>query len=483
MDSDEQSRPACAANSGEPAGRVRWPARMVAALARHRWLSAVGLVVVLGVVAAATVTVIHLRQDWHERISGPFGGYPAGFSSGAPTRLLRQVGDATTLIDGLALVPFNGSDSAGESAVDVRTGRVYWTDRRPDQVVYTAAGPGGSAYLLWDDGLLTRVDARRARILWQTHLDLGNEGAAIWGADAHSVVVVSQRKAVAVTTAGAVRWTVTPPAGRAFNPGWPVLAGNTVALEADQQPVPDEGWSYMLQAYDRTTGRLRWRRTDSEARIVNPPVPLAAGGDTILIHHDADDNAIRVDAATGRRLGPLQAGPVSAVAADARFVAGESDGHHLGAWDARTGKLLWAKRFGSNQDVGDSGGPALNEDLGRQAIEDLPRVCCVAVTGNLLNVVSFSLGSRKLKTTATTRPERRLWLTSYEPRTGAVVRRTRIPVIVPRSLTGAGRAEINEYRTSVDAEITAQTSGGLLAVKEEGDGLDGPTRQTVILAP
>lgn len=80
--------------------------------------------------------------------------------------------------------------------------------------------------------------------------------------------------------------------------------------------------------------------------------------------------------------------------------------------------------------------PRLRSNRMAASPQDLSLVCCVALAGNLLDVVSSSANPHRLKIGATARrPERRLWLTSYEPRTGgpgASSPSTSAPIPIPR---------------------------------------------------
>jgi hypothetical protein len=130
------------------------------------------VLVAVAVVGGAVWLVVGGGYGYGERAAGPFGAYPAPVPARGPREPPRVIGrfwGPVALAGGLVIVADNDRvppianevpPSDGVVAVSLRTGREYWSYRRRGHIILSFMAGAKGVYVLWEDGLMARVDQR-----------------------------------------------------------------------------------------------------------------------------------------------------------------------------------------------------------------------------------------------------------------------------------------------------------------------------------
>ncbi|WP_203661585.1 outer membrane protein assembly factor BamB family protein [Actinocatenispora rupis] len=385
-------------------------------MTRRRWAIAVAAVAVL---ALAGCGGWWLATDHHgERVSGPYGGYPG--TAGTRAELGRFTGPVR-LVDGLAVVGAGNrirtggkaeTLRAGLAAVDLRTGSAFWTYRRDGHDVQAFTVSRGAAYVLWEDGLLVRLDLRTARSVWHRQLDHVTN-VHLLGTAGGGLLVVAEQALVAVDPAdGTVRWQVRPGQECVFNAraAAPALRVVVVGSGSTSSAGACPG---RIRAYRLDSGRVAWQHGSDRLDAVAGP--LVATDDTTVVGTDTV-----WDADSGRTVRTLR--DVTDGSGTGGGLLFRADGNGLTATDPRTGRRVWRQPV-----------PAGRTFTGTPAYLDGGHVCVVVrTTGG---------------DTATLR------LTCYAPRTGEAAGGTDVPVVAP----DVDPASQRQFRRRPDAYVSDAT--------------------------
>lgn len=448
---------------------------------KHPWITGAISLVVAGAIAAAVLVV--LPSGYGEQVTGPSGTFPAALtSSGRTPSVLTTFTGPVSITDGLALV--TGGNTVPRvsgpavtiaddevAAVSLRTGTLYWSYARPGHSpeVVSAGGPD-TGYVLWNDGLLTRVDLRTATVQWHAMVAadvLAFPSTALRPTAAgQPVLVIGLRGIEAVNAAtGAREWTATAPPKCDFNFGLPAIAGPVVALRLLGGPQACSGYV----GYSIATGRIEWR--SARTTLLEDPVLLAAGNDQILASGSAGDEVV-LNAADGRaerRMDTRDGAQIYSAADGQAYQTTGVPGRRLVVWNLNTGREAWQARMPAG--LGIDGYAA--GDRGDQAVTRLGNQVYVTATSSGPRIPD-GLNDGKTVTALD------LWLLSYDATTGRLLSRTRLPSVVP-----AGEAHVeslaSQFRASADPVITSTVPastgpGGLLTVEviASGSGDDEP---------
>ncbi len=447
MVQDEQS----IASASEQPGRLR---RIVRALGRHRLLTAaVAVVVVAGGVTAALV----LPGGYGETVSGPFGPYPAPLAATGQPHIVAHFYGVVRLEGGLAIVGDGNhvrtpSGSAttevtdGIAAVSLRTGRLYWSYERPGHdVVSVTAAPNG-LNVLWEDGLLVRIDPRSAVIAW--HHDVGATAGQVWAAEKPgsqgTALVISNSEIAAVSeSTGSPLWSRQIGAPCQFY--GPALTTDVVVVGLH---AADDGSScaHRLQGYDLSTGQLRWQ----EPYPGWLQAPVAAGPDTVVGGTSELATYEVINASSGRQERTIAAlrGP-STYDGDDLLLVGDSssagDSSDLfGAWDTATGQLLWQHSVPGGESL--NAGPFLASSSQADVITD-----------SAGPPIPDGVGDGQ------TLPSTQLWLYGYDARTGRLLSRTALPVL---NVAGGNAYDYAHDMQMGALAVPTASSGSELAITE-----------------
>lgn len=444
-----------------PAGMLRRAGR---ALWRHRLLTAAAAVIVA---AGSMTAALVLPGGYGETISGPFGAYPAPLAATDQPHIVGHFYGVVRLDGGLAIIgdgnnvhaPHGSGTTAvtdGIAAVSLRTGRLYWSYRRPGhEVVSVAAAPSG-LYVLWDDGLLVRMNPRTATIPWH-HAVGANAAGQVWAAQGPSsrstVLVISSGQIDAMNeSTGSPLWSSQISGRCQFDDPAPTADVIVVGVHA-----ADDGPSctHSLRGYDLSTGQLRWQ--EPYPGWLEPPLPVGpdavVGGTSDLQSYEV------IAAASGRRLRTINALPdPGLVDGDGLLFAGYltesgvgASAGTFGAWDTATGRLLWQHTVPGGANL--NAGPFL---LGSGQ--------AYVVTDSTGPQIPDGLGDGK------TFPSTQLWLYGYDARTGRLLSRTALPVLN----TAGGNAFGYAHEMQPDATaVPVASSGDLLAISETSAYWDG----------
>ncbi|MEV0408832.1 PQQ-binding-like beta-propeller repeat protein [Actinoallomurus sp. NPDC050550] len=246
-------------------------------------LSRRGLAV--GAAAAVLVAGVGTWAAWPgspaygEQFPRPTTAYPAAPDIG-PMHVAATATGPVTLSGSLAIVSRNSALTVtGWPAITGPTdglaavGRAYWTYRRAGHSVVGLTSDGGTDTLsvLWADGLLVRVDARKGKVAW--HRDVGAAVAALapqlWPTrTAGLLLLISGQRIDAVDArTGAVHWNAVQPSGTTLLKEWPAIGTRTLTVSDDRQ----------LQTYDLRSGRRLWQRGDLDVLR-----PLQSGPDQVV---------------------------------------------------------------------------------------------------------------------------------------------------------------------------------------------------------
>jgi outer membrane protein assembly factor BamB len=215
------------------------------------------VIAVLAAVLAAVVVVYALgRRD--DGMRGPFGAFPSPIAAAAPprsARLLATLPGDVRIYGGLALQAYR----ADVRAVDIRTGKVFWADHRDgDSLKSWDVDDTGALFILWLSGRVEGVDVRSGKLRWHQRIN------------GDVIVDDSGTGLVDVVPAG-----------------------------SDER----------LVAFDRRTGRERWRLKPDKAPVceivtsADGDSPLAVGGNLVVIEdcHEYGADLSAYDAAGHRR--------------------------------------------------------------------------------------------------------------------------------------------------------------------------------------
>ncbi|WP_203963301.1 PQQ-binding-like beta-propeller repeat protein [Actinocatenispora thailandica] len=394
----------------------------------HAVLVAVVVVALLGGAVGAWRL---LADHYGERVTGPYGSYPGTAGTRAE---LGSFAGPVRLVDGLAVIGAgNRVRSAGGTrtldngiaAIDLHTGSLYWSYRRPGHGVAADTVTRTSTYVLWDDGLLVRLDSRTARPRWHRRLD-PQRAPRLAPAAGGTLLVAAEQALVAVARAdGAVRWQAHPGAGCAFVTRWEAPAARVVAAGTESHGAGS--CHERVTGYRLNSGRVAWRH--SGAGLADWVLPV---DDTTLV--DLDATVWSAD--SGRRLRTLRHWRDGSAGGGLLF---GSDQHGVYATDPSTDRQLWRRPV-----------PAGEEITGPPVYVDGDDVCVMLRS-------------------ATGHHTARLRLACYAPRTGAAVAGADVPVVVPTYLSGDERTD---FRWSLTATVTA-AGAGTLAVTETDAYLTG----------
>ena len=437
-----------------PAGVLRRTAR---ALWRHRLLTAaVAVVVAAGGLTAALV----LPGGYGETISGPFGAYPAPLAATGQPHIVAHFYGTVRLDGGLAIVGDGNSVRAprgsgttavtdGITAVSLRTGRLFWSYRRAGHEVVSADAAPSGLYVLWEDGLLVRINPRTAAITWH-HVVGANAVGQVWaapGAPAPStVLVISSGQIDAMNElSGSPLWSSQIGGQCQFDDPAPTADVIVVSVHA-----ADDGPSctHSLRGYDLSTGQLRWQ--EPYPGWLEPPLPVSP--DAVAAATRNLQGYQIIAAASGRRLRTINALPDPGLTdGDGLLLAGDgtksgvgASAGTFGAWDAATGRLLWQHTVRSGANL--NAGPFL-----------LSSGQAYTVTASTGPQIPDGLGDGK------TLPSTLLSLQGYDARTGRLLNSTALPVLN----TAGGNAF--DYAHEMEPYVTAvpsASSGDLLAITE-----------------
>ncbi|WP_084337748.1 PQQ-binding-like beta-propeller repeat protein [Actinomadura oligospora] len=113
----------------------------------------------------------HLQTRPQHGTRGPFGPYPGPIAAQAPlgsARPLTAVLGRVTIHDGLGL---QGGVSRF-NAINIRTGRVFWEDRRDDDRIldWNLDHAAGTVFILWKSGRVESVNVRSGKVRWHKRL-------------------------------------------------------------------------------------------------------------------------------------------------------------------------------------------------------------------------------------------------------------------------------------------------------------------------
>jgi outer membrane protein assembly factor BamB len=326
---------------------------------RSRWLTVI--LPVLLVVSALAALGIWWFSPW-EHFSGARGAPPRPLT-GVPAQgadRFRQANDPV-LVAG-ALVERYGS---GARAVDLRTGRTWWTVSRPGRARVDTVGrvDGGRAAIVWSDRRLTIVDVATGH---RRHGDLPDRSQAavmhedktapddeavvgLTGQTGRSLVAVIQRRGVDTYDASSGRhlWSWAAPAHCGFDDPWGAAANASLSLAVGCELSPD--------AIDRSVLNYVYAYSLLLDASSGRPLPgfghfadgaLEPVGDHLLLQHEIHDSMSRgyrvIDSRTARTVWRVPA--VQATGGDGLVVVTTLDGGQVTAYRAADGKRLWQYR-------------------------------------------------------------------------------------------------------------------------------------------
>lgn len=436
------------AAAGQDGREARARRRVMRRLRRHPWLSGVAGLVVAAAIAAAVLVGISPRYG--EQVTGPAGPYPAVITpgGGAPRVLLTAPG-RVVVTGGLAVevVPARaGAIGEGVAAVSLRTGRKYWSYSRPGHAVADTATDESTDYVLWDDGLLTSIDPRTARVRWHASANLKSLGGDVLidaPGQGRPVLLIGDTGAEAVSAAsGARAWTVSAPrkpAGASdscrFENGWPAVTGPTLTLAIFSEASCDGYYGYSL-----ATGRLQWHY---KPRQGSSQMPIPVGNGQVLATAPAGSlSAVVLDATTGRPGLLVGSDDLITSAGDGR--AGEVDETTVTILSTSTGRIVWQ-----------AAPPASLTLVGRE----------------------LRLGDRVYVTAesrAGSGPQHQWWLLAFDPGSGRLLSRDKLPSAQDTSAPGVLGA--------VDPEVTGSWPGGVLTITGTSDATFLDQLPTLVMA-
>jgi outer membrane protein assembly factor BamB len=314
------------------------------------------------VIAAGGGTYMRFNQTdgYGERFTRPAGAYPAVPTGGGPLQVIGKATGHLTLSGGLAVIgsgtelkvggsPALTGPENGLTAASVRSGRAYWTYSRPKHEV-RASSSGGKTdllYVLWDDGLLVRIDTHTGKVGWYHKVgkafmsQAGTPRLAIASATGLVLLISSARVDAVATADGKSRWSATIPGGRALT-GWPAIGADTLTLDVT---------TGRAITFDLRSGAKLWER-DEDFLLW----PLSAGPGKVLLSSARGKTPV-VDARTGRDLTRFSAGKLRLVTVSEGSVLGSASGTRgphdpaFGAFDTASGKKLWTADLPTTRDA------------------------------------------------------------------------------------------------------------------------------------
>jgi outer membrane protein assembly factor BamB len=363
----------------------------------------VALTAIVAVLAAGTSASSGGNSGDGEDVTGPYGRFPEALGAAPPVRPARIiastngpvhiVGGLALLADGDTITLADGqhrrAGQNGITAIGLGDGRPYWTYQRKDAHVELIRVSGDDAYVLWNDGLLVRFDARRAKARWRRH-HVAVERLWVIG---DTVLLVHPGAITALDArTGQRRWANRADSNRRYletaaSPAY--LTGNVIVAHG-------ENGSSDVVAYDLRTGRMAWQRT-----VPLAPFPLVLGASTVVLGGPGEHTLL--DGLTGREAGRLPSdGDLQVTAGNLAFGEPSAREDPLMAWD-QTGHRRWSRHAHPGQ-----------------AYDSPP----VADDGVLYVT---EVGGK--------RPDLRLWLSSLAAGTGRTLATVRLPALIPDGVT------------------------------------------------
>ncbi|MEV0407632.1 PQQ-binding-like beta-propeller repeat protein [Actinoallomurus sp. NPDC050550] len=313
-------------------------------------------------VAASVLAVLGIWwfSPW-EYFSGARGTPPRPLS-GLPSQGADRFRDASdpVLVAG-TLVERHG---AGARAVDLRTGRTWWTISRPGRARVDAVGrvDGGRAAIVWSDRRLTVIDVAtgrrrhadlpdrsQAHVVHNNHIAPDDETAVGFTNQAgRSLVAVIQRRGVDTYDASSGRhlWSWAAPAHCGFNDPSGAAAGASLSLAIGCELTPGAVRQWVVDyedAYSLLLDASSGRPLPGFGHFAGGP--LEPVGDHLLLQngtHNGESYGYRViDSRTARTLWRFPAGQVVAAGGDGLVVGTTRDARQSTVYRATDGKRLW----------------------------------------------------------------------------------------------------------------------------------------------
>ncbi|MEV5576444.1 PQQ-binding-like beta-propeller repeat protein [Spirillospora sp. NPDC052269] len=236
-------------------------------LLRHPGMIALVLMAAVFATIAVYATVNAAIKS-ADGIHGPFGAFPSPVATAppvGPARLLATLEGEVKVTGGLAL---QDNDDSRLRAINLRTGKVYWEDRRHnDAIVDWKPDGSGSVFIAWSSGRVERVEIRSGKRLWHQRftgslsLDISGNGpvnvsTTMWRHYDHEGALIFLDRGT-----GRERWRI-----RTFSKGacsigiqstvqWVLHIADTLVAREDCRSEKDPG---RLTAFD-ATGHRRWQ--------------------------------------------------------------------------------------------------------------------------------------------------------------------------------------------------------------------------------
>jgi len=198
---------------------------------------------------------------------------------------------APAIADGVVFVTatdLGDGDTGGVVAIDLATGATRWRVATPVPVRGAPAVAAGTVAVGQLDGAVLGLDAQTGARRWRYELGLGltAEAASLFAsvaADGDELVVGNQRHLAAIAGEhGAPRWTADPVPEAGYSQSLAAVAlGDTIAVGVFHRELGG------LIAWDRATGRERWRISGEPAIAINASPVIA--GDTAYVVNGATE--------------------------------------------------------------------------------------------------------------------------------------------------------------------------------------------------
>ncbi|MEO8699449.1 MAG: PQQ-binding-like beta-propeller repeat protein [Kofleriaceae bacterium] len=274
-----------------------------------------------------------LAARWTATVGGNILQAAPAIANGLVFVSITDLGDGTT---------------GGVIAIDLATGAVRWRVATAAPVRGGPAIAGATVAIGLLDGTLLGLDAQTGTQRWRYELGAGvsAEAASVFAppaVDAGDILLGNQRHlAVLDAATGVTRWTADPvPTGTYSQSLAAVAIGDGIVAGVFHRELGG------VVAWDRLTGRERWRFIGDHATAINA-APVIAGGVVYLVNGSTE--VIALDAATGETLWLTKLDPdgfdwgmasVGAPAIAHGIVVVPTLYRDLVALDAATGSELW----------------------------------------------------------------------------------------------------------------------------------------------
>jgi outer membrane protein assembly factor BamB len=309
------------------------------------------------VIAAGGGTYVWLNHadGYGERFTRPAGAYPAAPTGGSSLQVIGKATGDVTLLGSLAVIGSGTELKVGDSpaltgpengltAASVRTGQAYWTYSRPKHGVRASSNGGKTdlLYVLWDDGLLVRINTHTGKVVWHHKVDktfMSQEGTprlATARTTGLALLISSTRVDAVAAADGKARWSATISDGSHVLTGWPAIGADTLTFEVTTKKSTGK-----VITFDLRSGAKLWERDDDFLLW-----PLSAEPGKVLLSSVRGKTPV-VDARTGRDLTRFSAGKLQLVDVADGSVLGNASGPRdphdpaFGAFDIASGKKLW----------------------------------------------------------------------------------------------------------------------------------------------